>query len=63
MNVIYFLKSIYKKKKSLLSIYQISEYQFSRVLIGSRNSGISLAIHSFAIGAKMAEFWRKSTRW
>ena len=38
MNVIYFLESIYKKKKSLFSIYQISENQFSRVLIGSRNS-------------------------
>ena len=30
---------------------QICEYQFSRVLIGSR---ISLAIHCFATGAKMA---------
>lgn len=35
-------------------IYQISEQQFSRVLVGSRNSGISLAIHRFAIGAKVA---------
>ena len=35
-------------------IYQISEQQFSLVLIGSRNSAISLAIHRFATGAKMA---------
>ena len=38
----------------LFSIYQISEQEFSRVLIGSRNSGFSLAIHCFAPGAKMA---------
>ena len=33
-----FFEEYLQEKKSLLSIYQISEYQFSRVLIGSRNS-------------------------
>ena len=40
---------------SSISIYQISEKQFSRVFIGSRNSEYPhVATHSFATAAKMA---------
>ena len=37
-----------------VSIYQSSEQQSSRVLIGSGNLEYAIAIHCFATGAKMA---------
>ena len=52
------IQSIFDLKINRFSIYQISEKQFSRVLIGSRN----LDIHCFANGEKNGASFRESFR-